>query len=243
MYFTTSHIRSDKAAQLAVITAHELGERVILGQEAHVAFETVVLTVKNQLKRDPRLVAAQLLEQAEGKVRSALKIGLEEIVKMFDGEEKAMGFFRQVTTPRNALRFDSIGGVSEDIHLAKNRAAMMASKASIERFHNPDHDGLLPTEREYVDFMKSMRRSLDAAVERNQIKADLAAGLMTEVEETCTKDPRKAITNKILGLQILATEELFAENRERVIQRYAAVYAKDGPAKDAGVGRNSPEPS
>jgi len=243
MYFTMSAIKSDPAAQLTVITANELGERVLLGEKAHVAFETVVIAVKDRLKRDPRMVAAQLLAEDAGKIRSALKIGLKEIVTMFGGEDKVMGFFRQVSTPRHMLRFDSIGGISEDITLAKNRAAMMASGAVFERFLNPQGEGVLPAERLYIDFMKSVRRSLDSAVGKGEVKAQLAKEMMTDVEFACLTDPRKGIKEKIISMQVAVSEELYEENRQRVYQRYANLYAGSDASASAEKGRDDPAPN
>lgn len=241
MYFTISQIRNDRAAQLAVISAHQLGELVMNGSESHVAFETVVLSLKDALKRDPLIIAAQFLDKTASAAKNALGLGLRELEKMFGGEEKAMSFFRQLTTPRNTVRFDSIGGLSEDIHLAKNRAAMLAAKASVERFHAPSHEGLLGAEREYVDFMKSVRRSLDNAVVNGAIKAEFAHGLVTEVQEASCKDPSKAVQGKIQTLQVLASDELFTEQRNKIIQRYASVYAQS-QTKDSGPGRGDPSP-
>ena len=235
MYFSIGEIKHDRAAQLAVIAANEFGENLMVGNGTHVPFETVVCTLNSKLKRDTTVVAAQLLIQDEGKKKSALKVGFAEIVRTFGGEDGAMNFFRQVTTPRATLRFESVGGVRDDIHAAKNRSAVLAAKAVVERYRDPDHQDRTPAEREYVDFLKSMRRTLEKAVDDGSLKADFAEGLAIEIEEAAYTDQRPTIKGKIMNLQVDASRELYAETRSQLIQQ----YAKAMQGAEAGKNRTS----
>ncbi len=238
MYFSISDVKHDRAAQLAVIAAQELGERLMEGKGVHIPFETVVCTLKERLKRDTTLVAAQLLIQDEGKKHSALKVGFAEIVGMLGGEEGAMNFFRQVTTPRAALRFESVGGVRDDIHAAKNRSAVLAAKAVVERYRDPNLEGQTPGEREYIDFLKSIRRTLEKAADDGNLKPDFAKTIVNEIEEAAYTDQRLSIKGKVMNLQVEAARELFAETRSQLIQQYAkamhGVDAEKGKSHDNG---------
>lgn len=236
MYFSIGEIKHDRAAQLAVIAAQEFGEQLMADERAHVPFETVVVTLREKLKRDTTVLAAQLLLADEGKKQSALKVGFAEIVRVFGGDDGAMNFFRQVTTPRATLRFESVGGIRDDIHSAKNRSAVLAAKAVVERYRAPDQEGHTPAEREYVDFLKSVRRTLERATDDGYIAPDLANRLLVDIEEAAQTDQRPAIRGKVVNLQVDASKELFAETRSQLIQQYAkamqdpeARKEQDGP--------------
>lgn len=232
MYFSIGQIKNDRAAQIAVIAAQEFGDRLVLGDGAHIPFETVVCTLKEKLQSDTTMVAAKLLIQDEDKKKSALKVGFAEIVRTFGGEDAAMHFFRQITTPRTMLRFESVGGVQDDIHAAKNRSAAMAAMAAVERYRNPKHDGFTPAEREYIDFLKSVRRSLGAAADNGVVQPILAKTLITEIEEAACTDQRPTIRDKIYALQLAASSELFSETRSQLIQQYAsALRGAEHPAE------------
>lgn len=233
MYFSIGAIKHDRAAQLAVVTAQEFGEQVLAQKDAHVPFETVVCTLKDKIKRDLTVIAAQLLTQDEGRKQSALKVGFAEIVRTFGGEEAAMNFFRQVTTPRLAIRFESVGGIRDDVHAAKNRSAALASKAIVERWRDPDRKDFTPAEREYIDYLKSIRRTLDKAADDGCLKVDFAKGLVNEIEEAAYTDQRPSIRGKVMALQVAASEELYAENRSWLIRQYAEALQADKP-QDSG---------
>lgn len=232
MYFSMDVLKHDRAAQLAVIAAHDFGEHLMAGNGAHIPFETVVCTLRDKLRRDTTTVAAQLMIQEVDKKRSAMKVGFAEIIRTFGGEEGAMNFFRQVTTPRAALRFESVGGVRDDIHASKNRSAVLAAKAVVERYRDPECKGYTAGEREYVDFLKSIHRTLDRAVNDGRIKPELAKAIVTEIEEAAYTDQRPSIKGKITVLQAEATKELFAETRSQLIQQYAqALHGNEAAQK------------
>lgn len=237
MYFSIDGIRHDRAAQLAVIGAHEFGEHLMMGQGAHVPFETVVCTLKEKLKRDTTMLAAQLLIADEGKKQSALKVGFAEIVRTFGGEEGAMNFFRQVTTPRATLRFESVGGIRDDIHAARNRSAVLAAKAVVERYRSPEREGHTPGEREYIEFLKSVRRTLEKAVDDGSLKPELSGSVLTEIEEAAYTDQRPSIKGRIMNLQVEASQEHFDEARSKLIRQYAKALEADvdkGKGHDGG---------
>lgn len=237
MYFSIGDIKHDRAAQLAVITAQELGEHILAHKESHIPFETVVCTLKEKIKRDLTVIAAQLLAQDEGKKQSALQVGFKEITRIFGGDDAAMSFFRQVTTPRATIRFESVGGVQDDIHAAKNRSAVLAAKAVVERFREPNRDGFSPAEREYVDYLKSIRSNLEKAADNGVVDANIAMGLVAEIEEAAYTDARPNIRGKIMELQIAASEEVFKESRSRLIQQYAqALEQGQAPAPNNNSG-------
>lgn len=231
MYFSMDSLKHDRAAQLAVIAAHDFGEHLMFGSGSHISFETVVCTLKDKLKRDTTVVAAQLLNQDNEKKRSAMKVGFAEIVRTFGSEEGAMNFFRQVTTPQAELRFESVGGVRDDIYAAKNRSAVLAAKSVVERFREPAREGHTAGEREYVDFLKSVRRTLDKAVDDGSLKPQFATNIVTQIEEAAYTDQRPSIKGKITTLQVEASRELFAETRSKLIQQYAKAMQSEGDNK------------
>lgn len=234
MYFSIGVIKHDRAAQLAVIAAHEFGEHLMVGGGAHIPFETVLCTLKEKLKRDTTVLAAQLLNEDDARKRSAMKVGMAEIVRVFGGDEGAMNFFRQVTTPRATLRFESVGRIRDDIHSAKNRSAVLAAKAVVERYRNQTHEGHTPAEREYIDFLKSIRRTLEHAVDDGCLKPEFASGLLVEIEEAAQTDQRPAIKGRVVALQTDASREHHAEARSKLIQEYAKALHPDAD-KDAAA--------
>ena len=106
-------------------------------------------------------------------------------------------------------------------------------EAAVARWRNPDHVGLVPAEREYIDYMKSVRRTLDKAAGNGDLKADLAKGLVTEIEEAGYTDQRPALRSHVEFLQVAASEEVFQETRNYLIQKYARALQSQ-QTNDAG---------
>ena len=227
MYFTIGEIKHNRAAQLAVITAGEFGERVLAGEEPHVSFEAALCVLSQRMKTDTALIAAQLINQDPDKKQTALKVGYEGIRQVFGNDEAVMAFFRQVTTPRAEIRFESVGGVRDDIHAARNRSAVLAAKAAVERWRAPEHEGVLPAEREYMDYLKSVRRTLEMALESKQINATVAEGIMIEIEEGSHSDQRPNIKAMIMTMQVDASREHFNETRNLLLKQYSQALTKN----------------
>lgn len=240
MYFSIAEIRGDRAKQLAVMAAAELSEHMLgSGKDAHVAFETTVVHLAEHLKRgDTAVLAAQLLNSVESEEKrvNTIKIGMKEMSKLFGGAEPMMSFFRQATMPKAAIRFESVGGVQHDIHAAKNRSAMLAAKALQQRRFFPEVQGLNGAEREYVDYLKSVRRTMDKAVENGTVKPELASELAGEIEEAAYA-ARPEQKGQIIELQLLASEELMEEARNKLIRQYSNILQPTDPALKS----NAPE--
>lgn len=238
MYFSITSVKNDRAAQLAVMTASQLGELMMSGQQSHVAFEAAVSSISGKMNSDPAMVAAQLLNEDQDFRKKAIKVGLEEIVRSLGGEENAMAFFRQINAPKAKLRFESVGGIADDLTSAKNRSAVLAIKASGERYRNHDAIDRLPAEREYMEFLKSVSRSLDTAIVSGTVDANTAQEVKTTIEEAGYVDQRPKLKGHIIALQADASRELFQEERAALMDQYRKAapavektQSNDGPTR------------
>lgn len=221
MYFSISQVKNDAAAQLAVLTATEMGERMLAGEQSHIAFESAVATISRKTGRDTATIAAQLLAQDATYKQKAIKVGMEEIVRKLGGEDNAKSFFRQITAPKATIRFESVGAVRDDIYSAKNRAAVLAMKAGGERYRNPNAADHTSAEREFIEYTKSVVRTLNSAVENGQVDAGVARDIQLTIEEAAYTDQRPHIKTHVMALQAEASKELFEEQRRQLLKRYA----------------------
>jgi hypothetical protein len=233
MYFSISNVKHDRGAQLAVMTASQLGERMLAGENAHIAFEAAVADLSKKTGHGVAEVALQLMNADADYRKKAIRVGAQQIIKTFGGEDTAMAFFRQINAPTATIRFESVGGVKDDILLAKNRSAVLAIKAAGERWRNKNHVGYTPSEREFVEFSKSVRRTLDKAVENGQVDAVVAQTISTQIEEAAYTDQRPHLKDHITVLQAEASQEVFAEARSQLLRQYAQA-ANPSPKKPDG---------
>lgn len=237
MYFSIHSIKGDRAAQLAVVTAHAYGE-MLLQSERHVPFEAAACVVSTSLKRDLPIVAAQLLNHTGPSFQKSLLIGYEQIVNAFGGSpETAMGFFRMAVADKPRIRFESVGGLSDDIHSAKNRGAAYAAAAISMRFRNPGDEDFNSAERKYIDFLKSVKVVVDEAIQRNIVSAEMGKSLVLEIEEASNTDPSPISKTRIGILQAQASKEVMQEARVELLQRYKSIL--NPPANSNNV---SPSP-
>ncbi|ARL04284.1 hypothetical protein [Burkholderia pseudomallei] len=228
MYFSTSTSGNQRAAKIVAVTAREFGLTLSTPEYAHIPFESVTAAIARAKDAPPDQVARDLLLLDPERRRQSLRVGSAEIVKGFGSEAQTMEFFRQAADVRAVLRFDGVGGVSEDIAQVKNRLAAMASDAYLQR-QSSDKDGFLPVEREYVDLMKSVRRNLEFAVEGSTVPPDVAEEIVASMESAVARVPLSGMGEYVQPLHEVAREELFAEAVERVRKRYAVAPAADGP--------------
>lgn len=227
MYFSISDVKNNRSAQLAVMLANDLGERMIAGEQANVAFESAVAAMSAKSKVDPAICAAQLLNQDSEFRKKAIRVGLREIENSLGSNANMTAFFKQAGAPRVTIRFESVGGVSDDINAAKNRAAALAMAATIQRRNNPNGPDMLPAEREYTDYVKSVTRTLTDAVESGAIDGDTAMSLRGEIEVAAYNDRQPAAKMQIMMLQTEASTEYFKEERARVMAKYKSAAVQD----------------
>lgn len=231
MYFSISDVKHDRAAQLAVMAANQLGESMMAGEQSSVAFESAIASISRKANiPDTALVAAQLLAQDAEYRKKAIKVGLNEMVRVLGGEDNAKEFFKQITLPKATIRFESVGGVRDDVHAAKNRAAMLAMRAAFGRKLKPEAGEEMPAEREYKEFVKSVYRTLDTAIYNGQIDAGIAHRLSVEINEAAHAELQPALKSHITALQGDASKEIAQETRQRILARYKeASHDHDGP--------------
>jgi len=232
MYFTLDVIKNSRAAQLAVMAAHELGERMNAGEDSAVAFESAIVAITHKSEYDTAVIAAQLLAEDAQYRQKAIHVGLREIKRVLGDEQSVSAFFGQVTAPEASVRFESVGGVRDDLFAAKNKSAMLAMRAAFGRKLVPDAVGMMPAEREYVNFVKSVYGTLEAAVSSSKIGADVARQMSGEINQAAKADLEQSLRPVIASLQEVAMKETAAEARQRIVARYQLDAAKkvDGPA-------------
>ncbi|MBN3729518.1 hypothetical protein [Burkholderia sp. Tr-20390] len=229
MYFSTSQTGNESVAPLVNLSPREFGAHLIDAAYAHVPFESVVAAIAKAKPIAPELAARELVGHAPEYRAKAFRVGVEEIVRAFGNDERAMQFYRSVASERGQLRFESIGGVSDDLATVKNRLAAHAANAYWAR-QNDSSVGLIRAEREYVDLMKSVRQSLEASLSKGKVSADLAETAVSEVEAASVAVGFFGMDEVIRPLQEVAREEIYQEHAERVLQRYTNTPGADGPA-------------
>lgn len=232
MYFSISEVKHDRAAQLALMTANQLGESMMAGEQSSVAFESAIASISRKANiPDTALVAAQLLAQDVEYRKKAINVGLKEMVRVLGGEENTKEFFKQITLPKATIRFESVGGVRDDVHAAKNRAAMLAMRAAFGRKLKPEVKERMPAENEYKEFVKSVYRTLDTAIYNGQINAGVAHRLSVEINEAAHAELSPAMKTHIAALQGEASKDIAQETRLRIVARYnkGSSHDHDGP--------------
>jgi hypothetical protein len=233
MYFSISDVKNNRSAQLAAMVASDLGECMISGEQGNVAFESAIASMSAKTNVDPVVCAAQLLNQDRDFRKKAIRVGLREMEASLGGASNMAAFFKQASNPRASIRFQSVGGVRDDINTAKNRAAALSMSAVIQRRNDPNAVNMLPVEREYVEYMKSVTRTLNEAVEMGTVDVDSAHSLRGEIEVAGYLDKLPESKTQIVMLQADASTEYFKEERARVIAKYKNVAAKDNtPSPD-----------
>lgn len=233
MYFTMREVKHDRAVQFAVLAAHLAGEKILAqdspapltGSSMQAVFEAAVLHVSSKTGLDAVTTAAQLLNQDQENKVKVINVGLAEISRVLGGKDKAMAYFRQIDTPRANIRFESVGGIQNDVLSAKNKVAVLAMRAQVERYRDPSSESLHPAERELVDFLKSVRRTAEEAVDQNRIAASVGHDLVNEIEAAVIVDKRPANKSKLEALLLKSVEELFDEKRANVMAQYRKVSA------------------
>lgn len=244
MYFVLSEHCAEEhslasAAVLSTMTPAELGARLTEPQNAYLVFDTLVSSLSNKAKLPPAAVATALLKQPAEKRQEAIKKSVVDTSRQMGGDEQFMTFFRQVTSPHRTMRLESIGGIEDDIYTAMNRSAVIATKAL--------YAGQIPsyTEREFVDFIKSTRRTLEKGVEDGLLRFDdWAEGMAKMVEQAALADRTPNEKLRLQQLIEVAGAELDNEARERLMRQYATVNngEPEQKAKPNGVGYDSPSP-
>ncbi|ABO60299.1 hypothetical protein LA345_37370 (plasmid) [Burkholderia vietnamiensis] len=229
MYFSTSQTGNQNVAPLVNLSLREFGAHLIDDAYAHVPFESVVAAIAKAKPIAPELAARELVAHAPDYRAKAFRVGVEEIVRAFGNDERAMQFYRSVASERSQLRFESIGGVSDDLVTVKTRLAAHAANAYWARQHDGSA-GLIPAEREYVDLMKSVRQSLEASLTKGKVSADLAETAIAEIEAASVSAGFFGMEEVIRPLQETARDEIYTEHMERVLQRYTNAPGADGPA-------------
>lgn len=243
MYFVLSEHSADErslasADALNSMTPDELGVRLTAARNAHLVFDTVVSSLSSKAKMPPAAVAIALLKQPDDKRREAIKMAAVDTARQLGGDDSLMTFYRQVANPHRSMRLESIGGIEDDLFTAMSRSSLIATKAV--------YAGQIPgyTEREFVDFIKSARRTLEKGAEDGLITADIAVMVSKMVEQAAMAD--RTPNDRVMLQRLLdtAADELYNEARERLMRQYAAVgkVEPDPQVKPNGAGYESPSP-
>ncbi len=234
MYFSisqSSNSRVERTEQLAALPARQFGANLIDPTFAHIPFESCVAAVSHAKSLAPELVAREIVGHDAAYRAKAFRVGAEEALRSLGGEEKAMQFFANAVSERNTLRFESVGGISDDVNAVKNRLASSSMDAYFAR-QMASTAGVLPEERDYIDLLKVVRSNLETGIERGKVSPSVAEEVVREFELASLNGGMLGMREIIRPLQEIAREELFEEQRKRVMQRYSAAPSNDGPALD-----------
>jgi hypothetical protein len=228
MYFTTSQTGNDRLGALIGNSARIFGASLILEENAHVPFESVVVAMSQKGGIPAELAARQVFEHDPHYRALAFRIGVEEVTRSYGGDEKLIRAYRNTVSEASKLRFESAGGVQDDLASVKNRLAAMAVGAYWAR-QKDDSVGVIPEERQFVDLLKSLRRSVEGSIGNGQLSPDLGEKVVAEVEAASTASALFGLTEVIEPLVETARDELYAEHEARVMARYSSSVSHDGP--------------
>jgi len=228
MYFSTSMSGNPKAAKIVAVAAEAFGLTLTTPDYAHVPFESAVAAIANGKGMAPEQVVSELIRLEPTHRRKSLDVGSAEIVKGFGSEAQTMAFFRQASNVRSVLRFDGVGGISDDVHTVRNNLTSLAAAAYLQR-QQSEAGTLLPIEREYVDLLKSVRLSMEESVTRGTLPPDAALEIVSSIENAVQRVPLPGMSEYVGPLHSIIGDELYAEALERVQRRYAVAPSNDGP--------------
>ncbi|WP_199033043.1 hypothetical protein, partial [Ralstonia sp. ASV6] len=224
MYFSISQsadARVHKAEQLLSLPAREFETALMSSREhAHIPFESSVAKIATAKAMAPEIVARNILATPEFAER-AMRVGADEIYFSFGTEKSMKQFFGGALSSRHLLRFESVGGVSDDVSAVKNRVACSAMTAYWERLES-NVPGVMPAERDYVDLLKDVRSKLEAAMASGFLSAADASDVARDIELASITPGLMHMTDFIQPLQEMARDELFEEQRARLMERYSA---------------------
>ncbi|CAE6793343.1 hypothetical protein R70006_04952 [Paraburkholderia domus] len=229
MYFSTSQSGNRKLADLVAEPARQFGAHLVDEEFAHIPFESVVAAIAGKSRMVPELAARELVGHESDYRAKAFRVGVEEVMRSFGGEDKAMRFYRQAASEGPSLRFESTGGVKDDVASVRNRLAASAANAYWAR-EKDESRGLIVPEREYVDLLKSVRQALETAVSAGKVSPDVAEQVVADLEAASVNTGLFGMKEMIRPLQDLAREELYDEQVRRVMERYTGGLNADDPA-------------
>ena len=234
MYFSISQgadARVRQAEQLLSLPARKFEAALISPSYAHIPFESSVAKIAPAKGLAPELVARELLSHDPEFREKAFRVGADEIYFSLGNERAMKQFFGHAVSPARMLRFESVGGISDDIAAVKNRVNCSAMTAYWERQAAPA-TGVMPAEREYIDLLKAVRSKLEAAVNKGFVAAESAADIARDIEVSSINQDLLNMPDFIRPLQEVARDELFEEQRARLMERYSAAPSSDGPAPE-----------
>lgn len=214
-YLSVRTLRGDDGAATSrvVVAAAELTRLLSEGQNLDAAFPVAVASVAGVSGENMQTAAAKLVNLAPEQRRIVLDAGLDGIHKLFGSDGMALNFFRQQALPVVKFDFQRNGEPrTDDVLGACNRSALLAAKAV--RYGGE-------AERDYVDFMKSVQRTLDQSVQDGVLRASDASALRTQVEEAAYAGRSEKDHGKVVELQLEATTEYMQDARNMLFNRYA----------------------
>jgi len=232
MYFA----KSERCPTQPIESQDDLGKFLSQPGSAHLVFDTVVSSLSARSNLAPDVVATALLKQPPEKRKEAVKKAIVDTSIQLGGNAAFLEFYQQTVRPHRVLRLESIGGIDDDIFTAMSRAELVATKAVYAK-QIPGY-----TEREFVDFFKSTRRTLEKAIEDGDLDlghGDIAYKLMEKAALASRSPNEKSL---LTGLIKTAQDELHQDARERVLRQYAPKPKEPSPTPINGQGNDSPSP-
>lgn len=217
MYYSINQLAPGPAAELAALPSAARTGKMLAGQSAEVAFETTIASMAAKTGHNPIALASEVLSRSLEWRRKSIEIGAAELVSVFEGEKTVQNFLGQVGTPKARLRFESVGGIQDDVIAARNRASAMAYVA----LSSP------PAKSQYVEHLKSLRKLVTGAVDSGLIGSEVGQDLVADVEQAALSGLTDMQRDQVAALHGQARNEILEEVRQRLRAQYARVARPD----------------
>jgi hypothetical protein len=227
MYYSITDNAAGLATKVATMPIADITAQMLKGPGAEVAFESSITAMAALKGIDPHLLADYVLntppsekpEVARELAPKSVQIGVIEMGKALKTENAFRAFLGQLLHPMARTRFVGLAAQQEGITGARNRAAAMAYVATL--------DGNDKGKAEYVEHLKSLRKLVTAAVDKEQMAADDGLAIVQSVEKAAVAGlpfEQRAVVD---ALHERVRSELLEEARQRLRAQYVRASRPD----------------
>jgi hypothetical protein len=232
-YFSLSESKS-AVDKMAVLSADQLKDEMHSKAFLPVTFEATCIAISKQTKLPMPAVPSALFKEPLAVRKAALGLGVSTIVENFHNENSlALAFFAQNRTAQSHFRFESVGGVKDSLPTVKSRVSLLADLAFISREKQPEQAGPTHDERQFIDLVKSIKRSLNTAVVEKRMPLAMAKEFSVQIVDAAVQDQKGPFKGFVNGLITIANDEIAQAERQKLIEKFRA------PAKPSNTA--SPE--